>query len=271
MKSLGKRPDSWDGHLLLLYQAESQRREGVVMWVRCGLKQGSKILFTVPRAEADEGSLLGLLRDEPNAREALDHGQIQLLHADERAYDPAWQAGVVEEALDQGYPSVRWSGGASTAWSLMSRTLHETIERATDELCRTHPVSVMCQYALPESFERLGRVSAMHRGGVRERLFRATPSEDGLAVAGEIDRSNHDIWHALLTAATSRTERPEFVIDLTDLDFVDAQAVRSLLSGTARFRELGGRVRLQAPQPHVDSPMRLLRVDRTRSVVMEGT
>lgn len=239
-------------------------------WVRRGLFLGEKILYTeLPRQPADR-SLVQLLHDQHDAGEALDRGQIQIVHADQRAYDPDWQASVVEEALGDGYPSVRWGGEATTAWSLMPRARHAEIERATDELCRSRPVSVMCQYSPPESLDELARVSNVHGAGLRERLLRASPVNGGLVVAGEIDRSNHDLWRSLLVAATSATEKDDFVVDLSGLEFLDLEGVRSLSTGTARYRELGGRVRLYAPQPHVDSVLRLLGVERVRGLLIQG-
>lgn len=255
---------------MLLYQAETQRRAGVSSWVRRGLDLGSKILYTEPAQRPPDRSLLGVLKEQPEAQEALARGQIEVVHADETAYDPGWQASVIERALDDGYPSVRWSAEATTAWALMPRERHADVERATDDLCRSQPLSVMCQYAVQESMDYLEHACGMHGAGLRERLFRAAPFSGGLAIAGEIDRSNNDIACSLLSAATSMTERDDFVVDLRDLDFLDVQGARSLVRGTAGYRDRGGRVRLQVTGPPVDSVIRLLGVDRTPGILVEG-
>lgn len=268
MKDLGRRPPDWDGHLLLLYRAEAQRRDGVAAWVKRGLELRSKILYTEPPHRPPERSLRGLLADRDDARAALDSGQIEVVVADEASYDPAWQLGVVEEALDQGYPSVRWSGEASTAWTLMPRERHADIEDATEQLCRSLPVSVMCQYAVPRSMEDLRRVSNAHGAGIRERLLHASLFPGGLVVAGEVDRSNHDIVVSLLSTATANGH-DELVLDLSELEFLDVGAARSLVSGTARYRERGGFVRLEVSGPPVDSVIRMLGVDRAPGVLLE--
>lgn len=268
MKSLGRRPAGWDGHLLLLYHTERQRREGVETWIRRGLELGAKILYTEPADEPPARSLPGLLGGQADAGEAIERGQIQVVKADETAYDPDWQASVVEEALDHGYPSVRWSGEATTAWTLMPRDRHADIERATDQLCRSRPLSVMCQYWAHES-EVLLDACLVHGAGLREPLFSASPFEGGLAVAGEIDVSNRDVVRSLLQAATSATDRDPFVLDLSALDFLDVAGVRSLLAGTGPYRERGGHVRLQAQQSHVDRLIHLLGIHRTPGVLAE--
>lgn len=268
VKPLGERP-GWDGHLVLLYNEEAQRRTGVAAWVRRGLELGAKILYTEPPGELPDRSLPGVLQDQPDAEKAVERGQIQVIPASDTAYDPDWQASVVQDALDQGYPSVRWSGEATTAWGVMPRARHADIERATDQLCRSLPVSALCQYPARESMEVLRLVSTVHGSGLRERLFQASPFEGGLAVAGEIDVSNHDILYSLLLAATAATGGSLFVLELSRLDFLDVGGSRTLMAGTASYRSRGGQVRLQAPQPHVDRLIRTLAIDRARGILTE--
>lgn len=263
MKRAGGQP-SWDGHLLLLYHEESQRRTEVTAWVRHGLELGAKILYIEPPDEPPERSLTGLLQDQPTAVDAMQRGQIQVVLADGAAYDPAWQQSVVERALLQGYPSVRWSGDATTAWQVMPKPRHADVERATDEVCRSGPVSVMCQYPAHEAVRMLPRVSAAHGAGVRERLLQVAPIDGGLTVSGELEVSNQDILRSVLLAATTTPERDPFVVDLSGLAFLDVSGIQALTAGTDRYRRLGGHVRLRSPQPHVDRLIRMLGVDRER-------
>lgn len=267
MKPIGTRP-GWDGHLLLLYNGESHRRTGVAAWVRRGLEVGAKIFYTQARDEPPARTLSGLLADQVDAVDAMQRGQIQVIEGDHSAYDTAWQASLVERALDHGYPSVRWSGEATTAWTVMPRGRHAEIERATDLLCRSHPVSVMCQYSVLDSVGALRPVSMAHGAGLRERLFQALPIEGGLAVAGELEVSNQGILRSLLMAGTA-AERGPFVVDLSGLDFLDVGGTRALLSGTFAYRSRGGHVVLRGPQPHVERVMTLLGVDRTAGILME--
>ena len=177
---------------------------------------------------------------------------------------------MVEDALRQGYPSVRLSAEAATAWSVMPRARHAEVERTIDQMCQSLPVSVMCQYPVRDSMEVLGPVSTVHGSGLRERLFQAVPFEGVLAVTGEVDTSNHDILRTLLQAATAATDRDPFVVNLKGLDFLDVRGIRALMAGTAAYRSRGGHVRLQAPQPVVDRAIRLLGIERSRGVLTEG-
>jgi anti-anti-sigma factor len=269
MRHAGRQP-GWDGHLLLLYHEESQRRVEVAAWVRRGLELGAKILYVEPPDEPPARSLSGLLQDLPEAVAALQSGQIQLVAADEAAYDPAWQASVVERALREGYPSVRWSGDATTAWRVMPQLRHADVERETDQVCKSGSVSVMCQYPVSEVGGILRRVSAAHAAGLRERLLQTAPIEGGLALFGEADISNLGILCSVLMAATTTTERDPFVLDLSGLDFLDVGGVRTLRAGTDSYRSRGGHVRLLSPQPLVERLIRLLGVDHERGFLTEG-
>jgi anti-anti-sigma factor len=269
VKSRGRWPTGWDGHLLLLHHTEPQRREGLATWVRRGLALGAKIMYIEPPYEPPERSLPGLLQDQADAGAALARGQIQVVGASATAYDPAWQSRMAREALDQGFPSVRWSGEARTAWSVMPRGRHRDVECATDRLCRSDNVSVMCQYPADEPVETLTEICALHGAGLRERLFRAAPFDGGVTVSGEVDLSNHEILRSLLLAATAATDRDVFEVDVSGLQFLDARGARALLTSTVRYRDLGGRVRLRGPQPGVERLVQLLGVDRAVEVLTE--
>jgi anti-anti-sigma factor len=257
MASLGWRP-GWDGHLLLLHDEEPQRRAGVAAWVRRGLELGAKVFYTEPPDELPDRSLPDLLRGEPDALEAMDRGQVQVVPADPTAYDLAFMESVIDGALSEGYPSVRWGGDASTAWGVMPRSRHELTEQATDELCAARPLSVLCVYRAPEPGEALGSLSRAHAAGVRGPLFHAAPVEDGLALAGELDGSNQETLRSLLAATTATAAGDPFVVDLRRVEFLDLPGARALLFGTLDHRSRGGRVVLQAPQPHVAQLIRLL-------------
>lgn len=256
---------------MLLYDEEPQRRAGVTSWVRRGLELGSKILYTQPPDDpADEG-LPALLQGYADALEALARGQIQVVPADSSTYDPGFIETVVDGALTEGYPSVRWSGDASTALGVMSPDEHETLEQATDQLCATRPLSVLCQYPARESRDALGFLSRAHGAGLREQRFQAVPVEGGLAVAGELDATNYELLRILLISATAGAGHDPFVLDLSRVDFLDLPGARALLVGTLDHRSGGGRVRLHAPQPHVAHLVRLLGLDQAEGVDVEET
>ena len=265
-------PVSWDGHLALVHRGEPERRAGVAAWVRRGLDLGAKILYIEPPQESAERSFMALMRDTDVAvDEAVESGQLEVLPADDGAYSSSWQAGVVDAALADGYPAVRWSGEAITAWSVMSPSAHADIEWATDDLCRTRPVSILCQYSAKLPPTALQAVCAMHGGGVRESMLQTSPSPGGIALAGEVDASNERVLLSALLAATARARHTSFVVDLGRLDFLDVAGVRALLAGTRAYRRDGGSVCLRAARRPVEPILRLLDVDRAEGVrVVEG-
>lgn len=266
-------PDSWDGHLVLVHSSEPHRRAGVAAWVRRGLDLGAKILYLEPADEPAERSFMGVLKESGiDADQAVGRGQLQVLQADDEAYRPEWQASAVEDALSAGYPTVRWSAEAGTAWGVMSPSAHADVEWATDELCHTRPVSILCQYPSRLTQATLQTVCAMHGDGVRESLLHISPLPKGIALAGEVDVSNEAILRSSLMAAGSSTEvgRGSFVVDLSRLGFLDVAGAKALLTGTTAHRTNGGSVLLRAAQPPVDRVLRLLGMDRAPGCIVEA-
>lgn len=266
-------PYGWDGHLLLVHNGEQQRRAGLAAWVRRGLELGAKILYFEPVDEPAGRTLMGVLRDhEIRADAAVGRGQLQVLPANGEAYTQASMASFVDEALAAGYPTVRWSAEAETAWSVMSRTAHADLEWSTDELCHTRPVSILCQYPAALSQATLQAVCAMHRAGVRESLLHTSPVPGGIALAGEVDVSNEAILRSSLLAACcgTQTDRGTFVVDLSRLDFLDVAGAKALVSATSAHRMTGGKVLLRAAQPSVYQLLRLLGIERAHGFVFKG-
>ena len=263
---------SWDGHLVLVHSSEHQRRAGLASWVRRGLQLGAKILYTEPVDELPERSLMGVLRaSEVCVDAAVERGQLEVLPADDEAYSEAFQTRAIDDALAAGYPTVRWSAEAETAWGVMSRSAHADVEWSTDELCRQRPVSILCQYPAGLTQPTMQTVCAMHTSGVRESLLETSPIPGGIALAGEVDVSNEAILRSSLMAAGSATEagRGCFVVDLTRLGFLDVAGAKALLTATTAHRMNGGRVLLRAVQPPVERILRLLDVGR-HGCIFEG-
>jgi anti-anti-sigma factor len=266
-------PYGWDGHLLLVHNGEQQRRAGLAAWIRRGLELGAKILYFEPVDAPAERTLLGVLRDhEIHVDAAVDRGQLQVLPADGEALSAGFFSSSVDEALAAGYPTVRWSGEAETALSVMSRPAHADLEWSTDELCHTRPVSILCQYPANLSQATLQTLCAMHRGGVRESLLHTSPVPGGVALAGEVDVSNEAILRSSLLAACSatQTDRGTFVVDLDHLDFLDVAGAKALVSATSAHRMTGGKVLLRAAQPSVHQLLRLLGLERAHGFVFKG-
>lgn len=242
----------WHGHLLLIHHTEQERRAEVSAWVSRGLGLGEKVVYLEPPDEPPSRSLVTVLAEQRvPIDDAVARGQVQILTAGPEVYSAESLADVVDQAIGQGFPGVRLSGEAVTADRVMPRPAHDDLEWATDLLCRTRPVSVLCQYPAARAREALPELSAMHRDGVRESLLQTARRPGGVVLRGEVDLSNHDVLHGVLRAATvSATD--SLVVDLSMLSFLDVSGARALLAGTKDYRRGGGRVRLRWPQHPVD-------------------
>lgn len=233
---------------------------------------GAKIVYVESSEVGPARSVLRWLSHEGvEVAAELSSGQLQLARVDVKSWSPRWQVAVVERALAEGYESVRWSVQARTAWAVLPGLDHEVWEWVTDELCHIRPVSVLCQYPSQLPRVQLQTVCAMHRDGLRETLLQVHPTETGLALAGEVDRSNQRLLRSALTAATATggRGRDPFMVELDGLDFLDLAGVRALLAGTSSHRTIGASVGLRAAQPNVQRLLRMLGVNLLDGIILE--
>ena len=260
----------WRGHLLLIHSSEQERRTAVTAWATRGLRLGEKVVYIEAPDEVPARALLGLLdAQQVLVDNAVVRGQLEVLGAHRDVFSPQGLAAVVERALQQGYPCVRISGEAATAQALVSAQSQEELERATDLLCHTQPVSVMCQYPEELVGEALAVVSGMHRDGIRQSLLRTARRPGGVVVAGEVDISNHDVLRSALQAASA--DGDSFVVDLSALTFLDVSGARALLAGTTVHRRDGGRVRLRGAAPQVQLVLQLCGVEGAEGLEVDGS
>ena len=254
---------------MLLYRTEDERREAVTAWVRRGLDLGEKVVYS----EGDvppQRSLFTILESRGvDAASLASEGRLEVLPLDE--FFPAkGQDRIVDRALAEGFASVRLSSEADAALTILSPDGYHKIEWNLDRMCRTQPVSAMCQYARSKTFGDAPRDAvAIHLTGVRESEFGTFPDEHGLALRGEIDLSNADVLAAAVEVAT-RPEEQVVCLDLGGLEFLDAAGCRVLVTGSANFRRTGGLMLLVAPQPQVERTMRLLGLDELPGVEIVG-
>ena len=128
----------WDSHVLLLYRDEPHRQASLAAWVQRGLSRGDKIVYT--HLASDTEVLTTLADRGVDVDEALSDGQFAILPVD--AFYPAeGQRSLVEKALAEGYPAVRFSAQEDTALSFMREDDHRVTEHLMDDLCATLPVS----------------------------------------------------------------------------------------------------------------------------------
>ena len=264
---LGTAPLGWDGHILLLYGSESERLSALTAWARRGLENDEKVIYTEARETPPERTLVRLLQDDGiDAATATAKGCL-VVQSPAEFFPPDGQAGMLERALAEGYRGLRLSARASSTVTVMPQAAHGDVERAFDRLCRTRPVSALCQYeqrGMPG--DRLREVAASHlSGGIRQHALSVAQHVGLLVLAGEIDVSNHDILMWALRVAAEQASQT-LRLDVSQVEFLGAAGCRALDDGTFRFRRRGGRVLLIEPKPWVERILRVARVDQIERI-----
>jgi anti-anti-sigma factor len=255
--------------VLLLYASEAERRAGLTAWVHRGLEQGEKVIYAEGPVAARESLFAVLEASGLDTRVARREGRLVALPSEE-FYPPARQDQVVDQGLADGFTRVRMAADAKAALSLLTPDTHLRFEHNMDRLCRTRPVSAMCQYARAATTGTVLRNTVdVHVVGVRQTGFATGADGHRLVLRGEIDLVNADVFAAVVATATSRDSRPVW-LDLAAVDYLDVAACRSLLAASRGFRTNGGQLLLVAPQPQVERTMRLLGVATEAGVRLLG-
>jgi len=135
---------------------------------------------------------------------------------------------------------------------------YRSAEDRIDQLIRTLPVSVLCEY-VPGSGTCPGLRDAVgvHVRGIREAYLHTSAGDLGLVLRGEVDAGNAEVLEATVAAFTDGPPRV-LCLDLAELSFVDVAACRALVRGSLDLRASGGQVLLVAPAPPVERTLRLL-------------
>jgi anti-anti-sigma factor len=263
----------WDGHLLLLHHSEHERSSKLAAWVRRGLENDEKVIYTEADGRSEEGSLLAVLRENGvDAVAATAEGRLSIIGIPE-FYPAGGPLSVIERALAEGYRGLRISAEASTALTFLSWPAYMAVEREIDEITRTHPLSAMCQYEQSSTVDdQLSDVVSNHLPGIREWLL-STGDGDGdgeLILVGEIDVSNCELLTCVLREATSRA--PEtFRLNLARVDFLSAGACRAIAEGTWQFRDGSGTVLLVGSHPPIASVLRLSGLAELNGIKLVGS
>jgi anti-anti-sigma factor len=266
----GTAPD-WDGHLLLLHSSEEQRTSRLAVWVRRGLENDEKVLYTEPPARAGQSSLPAVLRaNGVDAAAAMDEGRLSVIPTPE-FYPAEGQLPVVERALAEGYRGLRIAVEAKTALMFLTWPALMAAERGIDEVARARPLSAMCQYSRAPTVDgHLSDVVDRHMTGIGERLLSTSGDDGELVLAGEVDMSNEEVLAAALRAATSRAP-DTFRLDLRQLGFLSAGGCRAIDEGTRQFRDASGIVLLVGPSEPVADALRLSGVARLDGMKLTGS
>jgi anti-anti-sigma regulatory factor len=252
-------------HVLELHRTENEQLAGLTDWVRRGLDAGGKVICTeMPRRPAD--SLLAVLEASGvDGSAAVRDGRLAVLPV-EVFYAVEGLATVAERALAEGFTGVWMSAERRAALTVLSPATHLVVEQQMDALVQTRPVHTLCQYAQPGMpGAQLADVVAVHRSGVCQATFASTRDLDGLALHGDIDDSNSDVFEAVLAAAPRSVDRVLW-LDLAEVSHLDAGGCWRLEDATRAFRIAGGHVLLIAPQPPVELMMQLMEVDELPGV-----
>ena len=104
---------------------------------------------------------------------------------------------------------------------------------------------------------------------MHQSTFSSSQGLDGLALHGEVDATNTDVFTAVLSAASRHRSRVLWV-DLGGVSYVDAGSCWRLDDATRGYRSSGGHVVLVAPQPPVELTMRMLEVDELLGMHLVG-
>jgi anti-anti-sigma factor len=247
----------WDGHVLLLHATEAERRTALAAWVQRGLDLGQKIIYTEAPTTSKDALPAVLEASGVDGGAAMRDGFLEVLPLAE-FYPPEGQQAVVERALADGFRSVRMSAEARAALSVLSPADYLGFERRMDLLVRSRPVDAMCQYPQADTTGPwLDETVAVHLGGVRQALFSTGADGQGLAVSGEVDATNREVFTVVLAEACRNTDRVLW-LDLAGLSYLDASSCWCLEECTRALRADGGHVLLVAPQPSVERVLRLL-------------
>lgn len=259
-----------DWHLLLLPVSERERRARVVEWVCRGLERREKVIYGEVAPGSSRGWLSSALGRSGIDVSAPGTDRRLLVLPPAAFHAPGEQVHLVEQALGEGYPAVRVSAELSTGPHQLVADAIEAYERDMDELCRTRPVSALCQYDRETiSPTQLGEAARTHRLGIRESLLQTSPTAGGIAVAGELDTSNAEVLDAALRAVAAATTGG-VEINFTDLRFVDAAGCRVLRDVAEQLRTRGVTLVLVAPQPRVARMLALLGLDRLPHIEIVG-
>ncbi|MGY1829655.1 MEDS domain-containing protein [Geodermatophilus sp. SYSU D01180] len=266
MGAVGEVPGTGCGeHVLQLHRTEDEQLTGLTAWIRRGLDLGDKVVCTGPPPRPEHSVVAALDARGVDAAAAVRDGRLVVLPAED-FYAAGGHAAVVDRALAEGFAGV-WMAAEERAWlTVLSPAAHRVREQRMDELVCTRPVHTLCQYPHASTAgATLEDVLTVHRSGVQEATFATTRDLDGLALHGEVDRTNNAVLEAVLAAACRGASRVLW-LDLAEVAHLDAGSCWRLEDATLAFRLDGGHVLLVAPQPPVELVLQLMEVDELPGV-----
>jgi anti-anti-sigma factor len=238
-------PSGWTGHQLLIANAYDASH-ALAAWAEAGLRRGEQLIYAAdPRYPSVERLAAALAASGLDVAAAADDGRVVVVET-ARFYSVSGYEDLVAQALRRGHRGMRSYGGPHSAATVLDPAQFEEFERLLERMWTTRGVTAVCCYdpVMVTGAGELDRAIGRHSSGWRGHLVHAHNLGAGrLRLAGEIDVSNDYLLEAVLAVAT-RSGAAELSVDCTDLNFMSASGWRALATGTAPFRERGGRVRL---------------------------
>ena len=258
----------WDGHQMLLHESTAERASGLMSWVRQGLANNEKVIWSQDPAEPEEVSLTGILsRNGMDAAGLLAAGALARLPLGEY-FRPGARAGMVERALAEGYRAVRITCAAAAALTVQTWPAYMRVEREIGVDCQAFPLRSLCQYQQTAMREdQLREVTGIHLRGIRHSLLTTAAGRAGVALAGEVDVSNETVLTYVVQAAVASAGSALY-LELSQLRFLSLAGCQLLDSGTRPFRARGGRVVLSGVSGSVALVIGLTGLDKQPGVVV---
>lgn len=265
------------GHICWAYDDPAALDSRAVPFLAAGLAAGEQVWFVAP------GTSEGLTRrlDRlPGLDDGLRRGAIRIVsieqtyRADE-PFDPetqvrAYQA-ATDAALAAGYTGLRLMAEAtSLIRTPAQREVFARYEHLIDRYMHRRPMSAICAYDRRELGDAaIAEVACMHPETNTDVLFQlhaCGPAEGDVALAGELDPSNHRLFAAALERAELRPVDGRLVVEAAQLRFIDHRCLMQLRD---HARRLGATAVLRTSRPAAGRLVDLLeladiRVEATR-------
>jgi anti-anti-sigma regulatory factor len=242
-------------HCCALPVSDEELWELTAQFLGEGLRAGEQVVYAENRTA--DAVLDRLVDDGVPVRAPLASGQLTILPTDvtvgmagARAADVlAAIEGIIDAALDGGYPGIRIVGETSAAIRNGDGSAMLEYESRFDDLLVGRPARIRCLYDRNRySDADITRLRAVHRHELcpapplyDDNLLRIThPRPSTARLAGEVDHSNRPRIRRALEAVLDETLRspdspPQVELDLASLRFLDVAGAVSLVHAAAEF------------------------------------
>lgn len=278
-------------HACWLFRSPEEHRQGVTAFVRQGLERGGKVVYQADAISLD--TVTGYLRLAGLDPEGLvARGTLALLSQPDGEtpgeLDPGRREGLYGDLLKQaraeGYRSL-WLTAEST-WQIRGDNpgaeRYLQYEALLEEFFAARDDAVLlCQYdasvVQETSADALRSVHNLELAGPELRptggnppQLHVLPTEEGLALSGEVDLASWATLRNALTRVVARADGEDVVLDVGGLTFIDAHGI-SLFAQTARELDHSKRLVLRGAPPRLIRMAEILGFDGESGLVIEGS